>query len=90
MKILIGVEGLSHIIDDSTTPPTKLEPLTGTATAAEVAMFNTASEEYWEFKHSDAVVKHLIVSTISDYLLLKNIRHTTASSLWEAICVEHE
>ena len=30
---------------------------------------------------------HLIVSAISDHLLLKQIRRTTASKLWKAICV---
>ena len=90
MQILIRAERLGHIIDDSAIHPAKPEPLADTATAAEVAAFNAASEKYQKFEHSDAVAMYIIMSAISDDLLLKNIRHTTGRSLWKAICVEYE
>jgi len=79
IQILLGAVRLDHIIDDSTVPPSKPEPLADTTTVAEVAAFNTASEKYSGFK------MHLIVSAISDDVLIKNIRHTTGRSLWKAI-----
>ena len=90
IQILIGAKKLAHLLDDTVTRPTKPDSLTSTPTAAVTTTYEATLEKYQEFTQSDAEVKHFIVSTIPDTLLIKTINSTTASSLWKAICSEHE
>ena len=90
IQILIGAKKLAHILDEKVTRPTKPEPLTDTPTAAQTTAYETALEKFQEFDQADAEVKHFIVSTIPDSLLIKTINCVTASSLWKSICAEHE
>ena len=90
IQILIGAKKLAHVLTNSATPPTQPNPLGDAATADQIATFSANSEKYQEYLQSDAEVKHLIVSTIPDSLLIKTINSPTASSLWKAICAEHE
>jgi len=90
IQILIGAKKLAHLLDDKITRPTKPEQPSGNPTAAETATYESALEKFQEFDQSDAEVKHFIVSTIPDTLLIKTLNCATASSLWKAICTEHE
>jgi len=90
IQILIGVKKLAHLLDDKVTHPTKLELFTGTPNATDTAAYETTIEKFQEFDQSDVEVKHFIMSTILDTLLIKTINCATASSLWKAICTEHK
>ena len=90
IQILIGAKKLAHLLDENVTCPTKPELLTGTPSAAETTTYKAALEKFQEFDQSDAEVKHFIMLTIPDSLLIKTINCATASSLWKAICAEHE
>jgi hypothetical protein len=90
IQILIGAKKLAHLLDEATVRPTKPEPLGDDATVVDTVDYEAALEEYQEFNQSDAEVKHFIVSTIPDSLLIKTMNCTTASGLWKAICAEQE
>jgi len=89
-QILIGAKKLARLLDEATVRPTAPTPLTDKSSATETAAYETALEKCLEFDQSDMEAKHIIVSTIPDSLLIETAKCTTASSLWKAICVEHE
>ena len=90
IQILIEAKKLAHLLDDSIAPPAKPEPLGTEPTTAQTSKFTAASEEYQEFRQNNAQVKHFIVSTIPDTLLIKTINCSTANDLWKVVCAEHE
>lgn len=90
IQTLIEAKKLDSILDDSVTPPPKPEPLGASATTAETAKFTAAHEKHQDFKYSNAEVRHLIMSTIPDTLLIKVINCTSTRDMWKAICTEHE
>ena len=58
IQILIRVKKLAHLLDKNVTCLTKLEPLTGTPSAAETTTYKAALEKFQEFDQSDAKVTH--------------------------------
>jgi len=90
ITILIGAKKLARLLDEATVRPPMPKTLGDKPSATETAAYETALEKCLEFDQSDMEVKHIIVSTIPDSLLIGTAKCTTASSLWKAICVEHE
>jgi hypothetical protein len=90
IQILIEAKKLDYIMDDSVALPPKPEPLGETATTAATAKFTAAYEKHKDFRHSDAEVRHFIISTLPDILQIKVINCTSAREMWKIICTDHE
>ena len=75
IQILMEAMRLAHILDESITPPTKLEPPADGASPTELAKYNTTSEKYWEYHQSAAELRHLVVPVVPGFLLVKALGH---------------
>jgi len=89
-QIYIGARKLARLLDEATVQPTKPDPLGDKPSTTETTAYETALEKYQEFNQSDMGVRDFLVSAIPDSLVIRTGKCTTASSLWKAICVEHE
>jgi hypothetical protein len=90
IQTLIEAKWLAHHLDHSTPPPPKPGALVEGATGEDTKIYDKAVISWKEWRQADLEVRHYIISTIPDALVIKTLNATPTKALWEAIIQECE